>query len=108
MKTLKNFGRWFTRTITETFRNGEFERKPEVLPPLYRYRKPHQPRTTQQRRQQEIYKALSDVKATDWTYDELQEIVRERTGTACSRKVIARWKKEQNSKPLPESVSPSV
>jgi len=108
MKKLKNLKRRITARVRETFRNGEFERKAEILPPLYRYRKLPQPRTTQHRRQQEIYKALSDVKASDWTYTELQEIVRQKTGTACSRKVIARWKKEQNLKSPPSSSSPSV
>ena len=96
MKKLKNLKRRIAARLRETFRNGEFERKAEILPPLYHYRKLHQPRTTQQRRQQEIYKALSETEASDWTYTQLQEIVRQKTGTACSRKVIARWKKEQN------------
>ena len=108
MKKLKNLKRRIAARLRETFRNGEFERKAEILPPLYRYRKLHQPRTTQQRRQQEIYKALSDVKASDWTYTELQEIVRQKTGTACSRKVIARWKKEQNLKSSAQPSSPAV
>ncbi len=108
MKKLKNLRRRIAARVRETFRKGEFERKAEILPPLYRYRKLQKPRTTQQRRQEEIYKALSDVKASDWTYIELQEIVRQKTGTACSRKVIARWKKEQNLKSLDSSVSPAV
>ena len=109
MKKLKNLRHRVAARLRETFRNGEFERKAEILPPLYRYRKPHQPRTTQQRRQQEIYDALADVKASEWTYTQLQEIVRQKTGTACSRKVIARWKKEQNSKSaLSQPSSPAV
>ncbi len=108
MKKLKNLKRRIVRRVRETFRNGEFERKAEILPPLYRYRKLLQPRTTQHRRQQEIYKALSDVKASEWTYTELQEIVRQKTGTACSRKVIARWKKEQKLKSSAQPSSPAV
>ncbi len=108
MKKLKNLKRRIAARVRETFRNGEFERKAEILPPLYRYRKLPQPRTTQHRRQQEIYKALSDVKASDWTYTELQEIVRQKTGTACSRKVIARWKKEQNLKSSAQPSSAAV
>ncbi len=108
MKKLKNLRHRVAARLRETFRNGEFERKAEILPPLYHYRKLHQPRTTQQRRQQEIYEALADVEASDWTYTQLQEIVRQKTGTACSRKVIARWKKEQNLKSPPSSSSPSV
>ncbi len=108
MKKLKNLKRRIAARVRETFRNGEFERKAEILPPLYRYRRVQQPRSTQNRRQQEIYNALSDVKASEWTYTELQEIVRRKTGTACSRKVIARWKKEQNLKSSPSPASPAV
>ena len=108
MKKLKNLKRRIAARVRETFRNGEFERKAEILPPLYRYRKLPQPRATQHRRQQEIYKALSDIKASEWTYTELQEIVRQKTGTACSQKVIARWKKEQKLKSSAQPSSPAV
>lgn len=82
--------------IKNLFLSGDVPRNPEILPPLYRYRPKVKPLSTQAKRQAQIYKVLAEVSGEALTYDDLQEIVRLRTGTACSRKVIARWKK-QNS-----------
>jgi hypothetical protein len=80
--------------LKNLFRNGDVPRNTEILPPLYRYRPKAKTLSTQQKRQDAIYKVLSEFQGESLTYTELQEIVRLRTGTACSRKVIARWKKQ--------------
>lgn len=68
-----------------------------ILPPLKNStpRKPHERRTNQ------VFLALDKAAAQGaTTYNELIEFVRAETGTGCSRKLVARWKKERTPTPL--------
>lgn len=91
MKKLKNFSRKIARAVAETFKNGELPRSLEILPPLARNRRKPEPLAPHAKRRIAVRAALESA-PENLTYMELQEYVREQTGTACRRETIAQWK----------------
>jgi hypothetical protein len=89
------------RALFSSVSGSAYHREIEILPPLRPLRERIRPQPgisgPNWRRTATVYAVLSTV-PTHYTYGQLIRCVRFKTGIGCSRKLIARWKREQREK----------